>query len=164
MVRRSLLAAAGGLLLSGCGRASSGGDSASKTDRGTQIEGDIEVLSGLLELEQQAHAFYTGARGEHFAQIAAHEAEHVRRLDQALQELGGKPQPTAAAFANSDAPGVFAAKLENTLVAAYLDAIPKLADPKWRSLAAQIVAVEAEHLAVITGDADKAFVAGEREL
>ena len=56
--RRGFVAVAA-LGLAGCGRArSTGGDITSKTDVGTQRQGDIEVLSGLLALEQQSVSLY----------------------------------------------------------------------------------------------------------
>jgi hypothetical protein len=59
----------------------------------------------------------------------------------------------------------FAVDLENTVVAAYIDALPKLSKADLRSTAAAIVTCEAEHIAVLLGalgqpQAPAAFVVG----
>ena len=60
----------------------------------------------------------------------------------------------------------FAVDLENTSVAAYLDALPKLTDPALRAMAAATLTVEAEHMSVLLGELGepripRALVTGE---
>ena len=45
----------------------------------------------------------------------------------------------------------FAVDLENTAIAAYIDALPKLGKGDLRATAAAIIANEAEHVAVLLG-------------
>ena len=45
----------------------------------------------------------------------------------------------------------FAVDLENTVIEAYLDAIPKLSSPDLRQTGAAIVSNEAEHISVLLG-------------
>ncbi|MEA2191912.1 MAG: hypothetical protein QOI73_2033, partial [Solirubrobacteraceae bacterium] len=60
----------------------------------------------------------------------------------------------------------FAVDLENTAIAAYIDALPKLGKGDLRATAAAIVSNEAEHVAVLLGALDEdqvpfAFVVGK---
>ncbi|HVL95353.1 MAG TPA: ferritin-like domain-containing protein [Solirubrobacteraceae bacterium] len=173
----ALLAPGAGILLAGCGRTSSPGEGApvSRTDVGTQVQGDIEVLNSVLDLEHTAVAAYVrGGSSRRTAAVLEQEREHVARLERAVRDLGGRPAaarppadydfpPLAAAAAAL----AYAERLELTVVAAYLDALPKLAKPELRALAAELVAQDAAHLAVVRGglgrpQAPDAFVVGEK--
>jgi hypothetical protein len=152
-----LLAAAPAVLLAGCARkpaADTRGPAA--TQGGSQTQGDIEVLGGLLEVERATLLALAGAGGGVLARARAHDRAHVERLTREIERLGGSVADRASAVAASPQD----AKL--TALAAYLDALPKLYDERLRALAAGIYAVEAEHLAAITGRTPDAFVVGVR--
>ena len=164
--RRGFLAA-GALALAGCGKAGGTATPAPATDIGTRKRGDIEVLGFLLAYEQQSVSVYERGGPAPIGQLLAREREHVQRLQRALDDLGGRPQ---APLSPPDGDGLdLAERVENTALAAYLDAIPKLADPGLRALCAQLVTDEAEHLAAVRlalhrPVAPDAFVTGARQL
>jgi rubrerythrin len=139
---------------------------------------DINVLNSALDLEHQAVAAYTVAlralRGENLRAARTfrdQEREHVQALSRAIQGLGGKPNQALRDYGfprlpTEDAALRFAMKLENTAIAAYIDALPRLNSADLRAEAAAIVAAEAEHLAVLNGALSErsvptAFVTGE---
>ena len=122
---------------------------------------DVNVLNSALDLEYQAVAAYTAAlkvlTGENL-QVArtflAQEREHAVRLSAAVKEIGGRPDAARKRYAfprlrTQEDVLRFATRLENTAIAAYIDAIPKLNDPDMRATTASIAATEAEHLAVL---------------
>ncbi len=158
--RGFLLAGAAGALLAGCG----GQDRASTQRRDdeltpTEVAADVELLNGLLQVEASAVAFYAG-RG--FPDVLAHERAHVARLEEAVRGLGGTAAGGDAGL-RPDGPRA----LEETMVAAYLDTLPKLTSPRVRELVAGMAAVEAEHLAAVALAEDRppaatAFVTGRR--
>ena len=124
-------------------------------------EADAEILNSALDLELMAVAAYkAGARhlkgsildvGQTFLE---HEQEHADGLQRAVRDLGGRPNRAKSAY---DFPTLrsqedvlrFAVDLENTAVAAYIDALPKLSDGQLRATVAAIVTTEAEHLSVL---------------
>jgi rubrerythrin len=103
------------------------------------------------------------------------EQEHADGLAQAIRDLGGTPNrpkpareyaPMFGDLRNQEDVLRFAVDLENTAVAAYIDALPKLTSPELRATAAAIVTNEAEHLSVLLGalgepQVPDAFVTGE---
>ena len=167
-------------LLAACGDDDE--DDAGTTDTGRN-ESDVAVLNSALDLEHLAVAAYTaGARllkgdvleaGE---QLLEHEREHVAGLMQAIRDLGGTPNeakpeseyaPMFAGLASQDDVLRFALDLENTAVAAYIDALPKLSSFGLRQTAVAIVSNEAEHASVLLGllgepQVPDAFVTGEQ--
>lgn len=169
-------AAAGGsaAALAACG---GGGD-----DDAASGEGDVAVLNALLDLEHLAVAAYGegarllgGAARSTGALLRDQEREHADGLAQVIRDLGGRPgRPKPARRYAPMFRGLrtesdvlrFAVDLENTAVAAYLDAVPKLTTPELRGTAAAILTSEAEHLALLRvalGEepAPSAFVTGE---
>jgi rubrerythrin len=165
ITRRGLLAAAA-VALAGCGRAAKP-TPMSTVDAGTQREGDVEVLGFLLAYERQGVALYARGGDPLLATLLERERGHVAQLERALRALGG-PQPAPLPLP----PGrglALARRVEDTALAAYLDAIPKLADPALRALCARIVTDEAEHLAAVRlrlGEpaAPEPFVTGAKQL
>jgi hypothetical protein len=155
--RALLLAGAAGALLGGCG-AGEGRPGGRDHDR--------SLVTGLLRLERRAVAIYERQDGALAARLLAHEREHVARLEDAL------PGQRAAGRARAaDDPGSLelARRLEETSVAAYLTALPRVGDPGLRRLLAGIAAVEAEHLAAVSAAlgepaAPAAFVRGRDAL
>jgi rubrerythrin len=163
-------------VLAACG----GGSSKSgTTERETQD--DIAVLNNLLDLEHTSVAAYVAiaavlngaAKGTANA-IADQERQHANILTLAIEDLGGRAnRPKSAARYGRGFPPLhtrtqalnFAVDVENTQVAAYIEAQPKLSTGDLRGKAAAIVTVEGEHLGVIFGEQHKpqapsAFVTG----
>jgi rubrerythrin len=99
------------------------------------------------------------------------EQEHADGLMTAIKDAGGTPNRAKASY---DFPKLtsqqdvlrFAVDIENTAIAAYIDALPKLGKGDLRATAAAIVSNEAEHVAVLRGalgeqQAPDAFVVGK---
>ena len=84
------------------------------------------------------------------------EQEHADGLASAIKAAGGTPNRALASY---DFPELrsqtdvlrFAVDLENTAIAAYIDALPKLGEGDLRATAASIISNEAEHVAVLLG-------------
>ena len=154
---------------------------AATTDTGGG-EGDIAVLNSALELEHLAVAAYTAGAGllegdvrEVGTLFRDQEQEHADGLAQAIRELGGTPNepkpereyaPMFEGLRNQEDVLRFAVDLENTAVAAYIDALPKLTSGELRGTAAAIVTNEAEHISVLLGalgedQVPDAFVTGQ---
>jgi bacterioferritin (cytochrome b1) len=152
---------ASGALLTGCGD-----DTKSAAARATPDESDtadVELLNSVLDLELMVVAAYkAGAarlRGSNL-RIAKgfleQEQEHVDALAAAIRDLGGTPNGPKSSYTfprmRSQGTAIrFAVDLENTVVAAYIDALPKFSKAALRSTAAAIVTCEAEHIAVLLG-------------
>jgi rubrerythrin len=131
--------------------------------------GDVKILNQALDLEHTAIAAYTAGaallKGEVLAvgkQFLEQEQEHADGLSSAITDLGDTPNRAKSADEYKQELGLgklqsqedvlkFAVDLENTAVAAYIDALPKLSDHKLRQTAAAIVTNEAEHLSVLVG-------------
>ncbi|MEA2181188.1 MAG: hypothetical protein QOF69_373 [Solirubrobacteraceae bacterium] len=149
-----------------------------KTGPDESDQADVEMLNSALDLELMAVAAYkAGAallKGE-VLQIGKafleQEQEHADGLSQAIKDAGGTPNRAKASY---DFPKLssqndvlrFAVDLENTAIAAYIDALPKLSQGDLRATAAAIVTTEAEHVAVLLGVLGKnqvpdAFVTGK---
>jgi rubrerythrin len=124
-------------------------------------EADAEILNSALDLELMAVAAYkAGARhlkgsildmGQTFLE---QEQEHADGLQRAIKDIGGRPNRAKSSYdfptlRSQDDVLRFAVDLENTAVAAYIDALPKLSDGKLRATAAAIVTTEAEHISVL---------------
>jgi len=139
---------------------------------------DVEILNGALDLELMAVAAYkAGAaklRGD-VLQIGKlfieQEQEHADALTSAIKDAGGTPNRAKSSY---DFPELrsqrdalrFAVELENTAVAAYIDALPKFTNTDLRGTASAILTTEAEHISVLLGalgrpPAARAFVTGE---
>ncbi len=155
--RRRLLVGAGGAAaaLAGCG------SSASATRTNPEFRGaDADVLDALLAVENRAAAAYAHAagllRGSQRAlaqRIGAQDAAHVYALAASIDRLGGTPSlaPASGAFAAGDAPAALrlAAVAEDMSIAACLDAMPKITDPRARGLVVTIAANDAQHAVLI---------------
>jgi rubrerythrin len=146
-----------------------------------QMQSDAEVLGVLLDMEHLSIAAY-GALGARLrcSQAASaqrfleHERAHVAALERAIRDLGDTPQPARPraeydrTFPTLRGPGdalSFALDVEDTAVAAYADAIGKLATLPLRGLVASILTTESQHAAVLLGDLHRpqvpqAFVTG----
>jgi rubrerythrin len=174
LTRRGALATAA-VALSSCG----GGDA--PPARGPGPGSGVGLLNSVLALEHATVAAYAalsqrlgGPARARAVSIGEQEREHVRRLSDLIEGLGGTPVTgrTAAAYAPSfprlrDARDalLFAQDLEERLVRAHLDALAKLPAGPLRRAAAAMATSEAEHLALVHGLrgeplAPEAFVTG----
>jgi rubrerythrin len=157
--RRILLGlgtAAGGLVLDGCK------STAAKPAVNPEVNGvDADLLDEVFMLENMAIAAYAHAAGALSGQaravaeeISRQEIQHALRLAPAIHKLGGQPTPASRDYgfpALADAPAAlaFVGGVENTLIAAYIDVVPKITNAVARALATSIVANEAEHLVLV---------------
>jgi rubrerythrin len=124
---------------------------------------DVELLNSALDLELMVVAAYkAGAarlRGANL-QVAKgfleQEQEHADSLASAIRDAGGMPNGPKSSYrfprlrSQRDVLR-FAVDLENTVIAAYIDALPKFSKADLRSTAAAIVTCEAEHISVLLG-------------
>jgi rubrerythrin len=148
------------MFLSACGD-----DTKSTTVEGTDESdlADIEILNSALDLELMAVAAYkAGAahlKGDVLQVgklILEQEQEHADGLSAAIKDAGGTPNRAKQAY---DFPELrsqadvlkFAVDLENTAIAAYIDALPKLGKGDLRATASAIISNEAEHISVLLG-------------
>ncbi len=122
---------------------------------------DVEILNAALDLEHRAVAAYKiGAgklRGTRLAIVKLfleQEQEHADGLGAAIKDLGGTANRAKNAYefpvlrTESDVLR-FAVDLENTAIAAYIDALPKLSESDLRGTVASIVTNEAEHMSIL---------------
>ncbi len=124
-------------------------------------QADVEILNGALDLELMAVAAYKAGAGrlrgsllEVGKKLLEQEQEHVDALASAIKDAGGTPNRAKSSY---DFPELrsqsevlrFALDLENTAIAAYIDALPKLSQGDLRATAAGIIANEAEHVTVL---------------
>ncbi len=141
-------------------------------------EADVEILNSALDLELMAVAAYKAGAAHLEGDVLQvgklfleQEQEHADGLAAAIKDAGGTPNRAKKAY---DFPELrsqtdvlrFAVDLENTAIAAYIDALPKLGKGDLRATAAAIVANEAEHISVLLGALGEeqvpgAFVFGE---
>jgi rubrerythrin len=149
-----------------------------KTGPDESDQADVEMLNSALDLELMAVAAYKAGAAQLKGEVLQigkafleQEQEHADGLSQAIEDAGGTPNRAKASY---DFPKLssqndvlrFAVDLENTAIAAYIDALPKLSQGDLRATAAAIVTTEAEHVAVLLGVLGKnqvpdAFVTGK---
>lgn len=155
------VAGSSAVFLAGCGDDTKNPDVQTGPDESDAA--DVEILNSVLDLELMAvEAYKTGAgrlKGG-VLQIAKglleQEQEHADALAAAIRDLGGTPNEPKSTY---EFPRMrsqrdvlrFAVELENTAIAAYIDALPKFSQGELRATAAGIVACEAEHIAVLLG-------------
>jgi rubrerythrin len=133
---------------------------------------DVEILNSALDLELMVVEAYKAGAGRMRGatlQIAKgfleQEQEHADVLATAIRDAGGTPNRRKSSYdfrrlrSQRDALR-FALDLENTVIAAYIDALPKLSPGDVRATAAAIVTCEAEHVAVLLGALGKPQVPG----
>jgi rubrerythrin len=181
--RRSFFGAVGvgvaggsAVFLAACGSDDSSGGSGSQPVE--TVTDDAAILNQALALEQLAVAAYTlaapmltgplGFTARHFLD---QEQQHADGLAEAIRRLGAQPVRARTSYdfpsmSSQDDVLRFAGDIENTAVAAYIDALPKLQDRTLRATVASIVTDEAEHIAVLLGarhrqQAPSAFVSGK---
>ena len=148
-----------------------------------QAEGDAAILEAAVGLEQTAVVAYdtavkSGLLEKPVERVARlfrdQEQAHAAALTTALEGLGGRaparPEPSSitglGGVRNQADITNFAVELETMAVAAYYEAHGKLKDRKLLETAAQIMANEGQHLAVLRPLVEKpavpdAFETGE---
>jgi rubrerythrin len=163
--RRRLLGMAGAgvsaTLLAGCGDDTKRPNVRSAPDESDAA--DVELLNAALDLELMVvEAYKAGAaalRGSTL-QIAKgfleQEQAHADSLASAIRDAGGQPNRAKSSYDFPRWPDQravlrFAVGLENTVIASYIDALPKLSQGDLRATASAIVTCEAEHVAVLLG-------------
>jgi rubrerythrin len=124
-------------------------------------QADVEILNGVLDLELMSVAAYKVGAGrlegrmlEVVKRFLEQEQAHADGLATAITDAGGRPNRAKSSY---DFPAMrgqtevlrFAVDLENTAIAAYIDALPKLTQGDLRATAASIITNEAEHVAVL---------------
>ena len=122
--------------------------------------GDRQIVIAAIGLEQRAASLYDQAANDSsvptkLRALARHlrdqEREHADGLARALRGLGGR-RPLQPTEPGTPAPGTafgpFAIALENRLLAAYYDAMPRLRGGLRQPLGS-IMACEAQHLVVL---------------
>ncbi len=171
-------AGASAAVLSACGGTSPTATAPAGPDESD--EADVEILNGVLDLELMAVAAYktgaarlSGAMLQLGKTLLEQEQDHVDALSAAISDLGGRPNRAKASYdlpRLGSQPAVlrFAVEIENTAIAAYIDALPKLTQGELRATASAIITNEAEHLAVLRDalgmePAPDAFVTGRVE-
>jgi rubrerythrin len=122
---------------------------------------DVEILNAALDLELRAvEGYKLGAgrlRGERLAIVKGfleQEQAHADGLGSAIKDLGGQPNRAKSAYdfprLRTEADALrFAIELEDTAIASYIDALPKLSDADLRATAASIITNEAEHMSIL---------------
>jgi hypothetical protein len=178
--RRELLVAS---LAAAAGLGACGGDKAKTTATVStaQADSDAAILGALLDQEYSSIAAYTliatklhGVALAEARRFLWHERRHAAALAAAIRSLGSAPSPPRprseyeAGFpplrGARDALS-FALDVETTAIAAYSDAIGKIATNGIRSTAAAILVTESEHASGALGQlgrpqAPVAFVNG----
>jgi rubrerythrin len=170
------LAAAGtGAALAGCERSQPAPPYYGIQDTDETI--DLAQLNEAVDLEYMAIAAYGAAmpllRGADLAlgrRLLAQERQHLDLLLGVFHHVSVTPDQPRASYGfprlrDSAHALAFAAEIENTAIATYIDALPKIVDPMLRVKFATIMTSEAEHLAVLAGargmpEAPTAFVTG----
>jgi rubrerythrin len=161
------LAAAGAGAATAAAIASCGGSGDSEppteTVSTTQMKGDAAALNALLDLEYTAIVGYELVLGRlHGADralarvVLGHEQQHAAALETAVRGVEAEPierrpareyASTFPALRSRREALAFATDLENTAVAAYVDALGKINTDAVRVRIAAILVAEAEHLA-----------------
>lgn len=124
-------------------------------------QADVEILNAVLDLELLAIAAYkqgaTKLGGERLAimkVLLEQEQAHADGLAEEIRNLDGTPNRPKRDY---DFPELrteaevlrFALDLEDTAIAAYIDALPKFSEKELRATAASIITAEAEHASVL---------------
>ncbi|MEA2429651.1 MAG: hypothetical protein QOI19_124 [Thermoleophilaceae bacterium] len=182
--RRELLLAslAGGsaALLASCGGGNSKTESTATVST-AQADSDAAILGALLDQENSSIAAYTllatklqGSALSEARRFLGHERRHAAALAAGIRSLGSTPSPPRSRseyesgfprLRNARDALSFALDVETTAIAAYSDALGKIATDPIRATAAAILVTESEHASVALGElgrppAPAAFVNG----
>jgi hypothetical protein len=170
--RRALLAGGSALLLSACGVSGARNPEPPRAGSDTAVRGDAELLQALLEIKGLAMREYEGLDRYAPSGFGEIEREHADLLRSEVEKRRGHAAEGFSVV--RPGPGRDAARgrlidVEDTTIALIVDALPKLSDPGLRVLAARMLAIDAEQLAVLRSrlgqtPAPDAFVAGRKAL
>lgn len=142
--RRGFLAAgAGAAVAAGCGKASEKAPDQAEERLVTSVQGDVEMLETLKAQEESL-------LGGDVEAIEKQDRKHFGELGLAILRLKGENVGTEV---TSTSPHRMTAAAKQQTIALYIDAIPKISDPKARQLAAGILTSHAAHLALLSEDA-----------
>lgn len=141
------------LTLAGCGRAATedapGGAPPARAT--TSEQGDIELLQRAYSEELASAELYAllasragGSRDALLRRFEGVERAHARRIATALRARDTAPKALPLSLDETDAQ-----LAEGRAIAFYLDLLPKIYDPRLRSVLTTILTVEAEQLAVL---------------
>jgi rubrerythrin len=165
--RRQFVALAGGSaaaasVLAACGSDSSTGSEVKGGNETSQFgKGDVGILNYMLTLEFVEAAFYAALAEEESLAVETletlegfgeEEKEHVERLTEQIEKLGGKPasDPGAKFSIGSEATALeIGGTLENLAAAAYLSQLPKMQSKPAMLAALSIHSVEGRHAATL---------------
>ena len=170
------VAGASAVLLTGCGDDTK---STASTGPDESDEADVEILNAQLDLELMAVAAYkAGAahlKGDALQMVQGfleQEQEHADGLAAAIRDAGGTPNRAKSKYdfpdwKTQDDVLRYAVDLENTAIASYIDALPKLGTGDLRATTSAIITGEAEHVSVLLGalgmqQVPSAFVVGRQ--
>jgi rubrerythrin len=162
--------------LASCG----GSDSKSsdvRTVGTTEVESDAAILNALLDMEHASIVAYEASGSRLDGPVLGflqQERRHADALAKAITALGRTPEPPRPrAEYEGGFPTLrgrrdalsFALDVESTAIAAYADALGKIATDSVRVTCASILATESEHSAVLLGalgrpQVPQAFVTG----
>jgi bacterioferritin (cytochrome b1) len=132
-------------------------------DQESEVAGDIAILNDALNLEFTAAAAYEASapflKGDLKPvgrTLLDQEQQHAAALTSAIKDIGGTPEVPKSTYdfpslRNQKEALTFSSELENKIVAAYIDAAPKLSAGDLRRSVYTIVANEAEHISVLLG-------------
>lgn len=144
-------------------------EATASTNGSPAANGDLDLLNYALSLEHLEHAFYRDGLKrfdaaafkaakqpdgllQELGSIRDHERDHVALLTKAISGAGGTPVAEGVYdFGYTDAESFLkvAMTLENTGVAAYAGAAPKITDSAILAVALGILSVEARHAAYL---------------
>lgn len=119
---------------------------------------DADLLTGLLELERRLVDLYETALERRLAEtdtvrlLRDQEREHAQGLERALRGMGAPiPEPTATAVSIDDRASFLSAAIEaeDEAVAAYVDALAELRNPRLAQPLGAIAASEGQHRVLI---------------
>jgi hypothetical protein len=157
--RRALLGASGAtaLLLAGCGHSSPRLAKLPSTVRSA----DVQLLNELLDVEHVVVAAYVAATpllSGHNRRAAVRfldqELFHVAMLEQLVRSAHGHPRSGRPSYDLGRPEGEIALlgllrRVEDRAIKTYLDVLPRLSSVEARQTAVSILAVEAQHVAII---------------
>ena len=159
--RRQLFtsAVAAGFVLAGCGH--SGSLHSRVKDVGAVAPADVRTLNRLLDLEHLMIAAYTASipllapdAAEAAKRFLGQELSHAGELSGLVKQAGGKPHKPMASY-DLGSPGgsvqvlALLHRIERAQLAAYVEVLPTLSQPKVRAATAAVMANDAQHVSVL---------------
>jgi hypothetical protein len=130
---------------------------------------DVDLLDGLLSRERRLVMAYEAALRRDVIDsslgetLLAHERAHVAALE---RTLAGRGNPTAtvpspdltAALRDRRSFALYVKQLEDEIVFAYVDAVPRIGDPKLRQPLGSIMICDAAHVVALKDSMGSRFL------